>query len=262
MKKLFIVIVCLLGVVLSAHNAVKPPKSTITTIVIDAGHGGKDPGNLGGEGIIEKDIALKVALKLGAMIEANMPDVKVIYTRKTDVFIELWERPAIANKNNADLFISIHCNAHHKHEAQGSETYAMGLHKTEGNLDVAKRENSSILLEEDYEENDNYAGFDPKSPEAHIIFSLFQNMNLTQSLGLAENIEANFKALTKLKSRGVKQAGFLVLWKTTMPSVLVELGFLTNKEDRDYLKSEGGQRNSALSIYRAIKTYKENYEKE
>lgn len=261
MKKLLIIIVCFLGVVLSAHNTASP-KNKITTIVIDAGHGGKDPGNLGGEGIIEKDVALAVALKLGAMIEKNMPDVKVVYTRKTDVFIELWERPAIANKNNADLFISIHCNAHDNTSAMGSETYAMGLHKTKGNLDVAKRENSSILLEEDYEENDNYAGFDPKSPEAHIIFSLFQNNNLYQSLGLAENIEANFKAITKLKSRGVKQAGFLVLWKTTMPSVLVELGFLTNKDDRDYLKGETGQKNTALSIYNAIKTYKENYEKE
>ncbi len=214
------------------------------TIVIDAGHGGHDPGCMSG-GAREKDVTLKIAQKLGKLISDSMPELKIIYTRNSDRFIELWERPAIANKNGADMFVSIHCNANPKKEILGSETYVMGLHKSEGNLDVAKRENSAILLENDYKTNTNYEGFDPESPEAHILFSLYQNAYLEKSLKFATGVQKSIKKDTKLVDRGVKQAGFLVLWKTAMPSVLVETGFLTNSKDRQYLSSDSGSTKSS-----------------
>ncbi len=232
----------------------------IKTIVIDAGHGGKDPGCNGAGTVFEKDVTLSVALKLGKLIEDSLKDVKVVYTRKTDEFIELWERPSIANKNNADLFISIHCNANPSKEAAGTETYVMGLHKTEGNLNVAKRENSSIKFEENYQTNENYGGFDPNSPESHIIFSLLQNAFLDQSLKVATKVETHINSAGKLKSRGVKQAGFLVLWKTAMPAVLIETGFLTNAEDRKVLASADGQKSMALSIFKAVRQHKKELE--
>jgi N-acetylmuramoyl-L-alanine amidase len=162
----------------------------------------------------------------------------------------------LANKNSADLFISIHCNANNNVSAAGSETYFMGLHKSEGNLEVAKRENSAITFESDYQDNVRYGGFDPNSPEGHIIFSLVQNAFMKQSLKLASGIENHTGKLSPIKSRGVKQAGFLVLWQTSMPSVLVETGFLTNSSDRKVLKTEEGQRKIAIGIYRAIRDYK------
>lgn len=232
------------------------PKKGIKVIVIDAGHGGKDPGCNGSNEINEKAVTLSIALKLGKLIEDSLKDVKVIYTRKTDVFIELWERPQIANKNNADLFVSIHCNANNNTGAAGTETYVMGLHKTEGNLNVALRENESIKYEENYESNENYGGFDINSPESHIIFTLVQNAHLEQSLKFAQIVENSLKSSSKIVSRGVKQAGFLVLWKTTMPSVLIETGFLTNKSDRGVLKSEEGQNTLAQNIFKAIKIHK------
>ena len=228
-------------------------KYSIKTVVIDAGHGGKDSGALGRKAK-EKDIALDIALKLGTYIEEFIPEVKVIYTRTTDVFIPLNERANIANKNKADLFISIHLNGNKDSRAYGTETYAMGLHKTEGNLEVAKIENSAILFEEDY--TTNYEGFDPKSSESYIIFSFLQNTFLDQSLNCASFIEKEFKTKALRKSRGVKQAGFLVLWKTTMPSVLIEAGFLTNPREEKYLMSKTGQEYIASAIYRAFKNYK------
>jgi len=224
----------------------------IETIVIDAGHGGHDPGTHGGK-TNEKDVALKIALKLGKIISDSLPDIKLIYTRKTDKFIPLSERSNIANKNNADLFISIHCNANNNTAAKGTETFIMGLHKTQGNLVVSKRENAAILLEEDYKDNKAYGGFDPNSPIGHIIFSMLQNAYLDQSAMLAGKIESEFKDSGKMNSRGVKQAGFLVLWKTTMPSVLVETGFLTNARDRSILVSSKGQEKIAQSVFRAVK---------
>jgi N-acetylmuramoyl-L-alanine amidase len=236
-----------------------PGKKTgykLRTVVIDAGHGGHDTGCLGSDSR-EKEVALRIALKLGKLIEANCPDVKVIYTRKTDVFIPLIERANIANRAKADLFICIHLNSGPK-AAYGAETFVMGLHKSDDNLNVAKRENAAILLEDNYQKN--YDGFDPNSPEANIIFSLYQNQFMTQSLSFAAKIQKQFKDNSKRYSRGVKQAGFLVLYKTAMPSVLIENGFLTNDNDQRFLSSDAGQASMASSIYRAFKSYKSELE--
>ncbi len=229
--------------------------NVFNVIVIDAGHGGNDPGCNGG-GSKEKQVTLSIALKLGKMIEDSLKDVKVIYTRKSDKFIELSERGNIANKNNADLFISIHCNANDNKEAAGTETYLMGLHKSENNLAVSKRENNVILLEKDYKTNEAYEGFDPNSPAGHIILTLMQNAYIAQSAKFASNVEGEFKTNTSLKSRGVKQAGFLVLWKTAMPGVLIETGFLTNASDRKTLSKDSGQMVIAKAIFNALKKYK------
>lgn len=236
----------------------------IQTIVLDAGHGGEDagaPGIKGSREFLEKDITLDLSLRLGKLIEEKMPDVKVLYTRKTDKSVKLWERPNFANRNEADLFISIHCNANNNPKAHGSETYFMGLHVNEGNLDVAKRENAVITYEADYKENDRYGGFDPNSPESHIIFSLVQNAYMNQSLRLSSYVEAETGKISQIRSRGVKQAGFLVLWKTSMPSILIETGFITNPEDRKFLASEEGKNTIAKGIYEAIEDYKAFVEK-
>jgi N-acetylmuramoyl-L-alanine amidase len=235
----------------------KGSNDEIKIVVIDAGHGGYDPGCHYG-GVQEKNVTLAIALKLGRIIKKNCRDVKIIYTRDSDVFIPLVERTEIANRNKANLFISIHCNANPKTEVNGTETYTMGLHKTDGNLAVAKRENEVILLEDNYTKN--YDGFDPKSPEANIIFSLYQNAYVSQSLRLASIIEKEVKIKTDHVERGVKQAGFLVLWKTAMPSVLVETGFLSNTAERKYLNSTGGQSEIANGIFEAFKKYKDEFE--
>jgi N-acetylmuramoyl-L-alanine amidase len=222
------------------------------TVVIDAGHGGKDPG-CHGSTHLEKDVALGVALKLGKKIEENLSMVRVVYTRKTDIFLELNERAAVANDCNANLFICIHCNASANEKVYGSETYVMGLHKSKGNLDVAKRENASILLETNYQKN--YENFDPNSDEANIIFTMYQNAFLEQSLGFAQDIQNNYKQKACRSDKGVKQAGFLVLWKTSMPSILTETGFLTNKKEEKFLGSEAGQEQLSNSIYNAFVNY-------
>ncbi|HWA32552.1 MAG TPA: N-acetylmuramoyl-L-alanine amidase [Cyclobacteriaceae bacterium] len=229
----------------------------VDTVVIDAGHGGKDPGTKG-VFLKEKDVALKIALKVGNYIQKNLPGVKVIYTRKDDRYLPLDERAAIANRNKADLFICIHANAVSKSEIRGTETYVMGPHKSEGNLDVAKRENSVILLDENYEER--YEGFDPNSPESNILFSIAQSAYLESSLKFAGKVEAEFKGRIGRKSHGVKQAGFWVLWRTAMPSVLIEVGFLTNPTEEKFLSEENGQNLIASGIYRAFKEYKTQVE--
>ncbi len=239
---------------LSAGNA--PYK--VKTIVIDAGHGGHDSGCLGSHSK-EKDVALALALKTGKLIEEKFPDVKVIYTRTTDVFISLIERANIANRAKADLFISFHCNASKNKAAYGSETYVMGLHVSEANLNVAKRENEVILLEDNYEKN--YDGFDPSSTEAYIIFSLYQNVNIDKSLYIASKVQEQFTNSLKRYNRGVKQAGLVVLYKSNMPAILIEGGFLTNLEEEKFLTSEEGQDNIAKSVYLAFKAYKEDLEK-
>jgi N-acetylmuramoyl-L-alanine amidase len=228
----------------------------LRTVVLDAGHGGKDPGTHGASAR-EKDVALKVALEVGELIKQNFPDVKVIYTRNNDTFVELIDRAGIANKNNADLFISIHCNSG-PGSAYGTETYTMGLHTTSGNLSVAKRENSVILQEDNY--NENYNGFNPTSPQAHILFSLYQSAYIDNSLRFAEKVEREFKNKVGRSSRGVKQAGFLVLWKSAMPSALIELGFLTNSAEEKFLNDKTGQSYMASGIYRAFKEYKNELE--
>lgn len=241
----------------SFSTGISTPKYRIRTIVIDPGHGGHDSGCIGSSSY-EKHVALAVSLKLGALIESYFPDIKVIFTRKTDVFVELHERAAIANRNKADLFICIHCNSGPS-AAFGAETYVMGLHKTADNLSVAKRENSSILLEKNYKSN--YDGFDPNSPEANIIFSLYQNTFMNQSLLFASHLQKQFERNSGRFNRGVRQAGFLVLFKTAMPSVLIELGFLTNKSDEKFLQSEKGQDSMASSILNAFQAYKSETEK-
>ena len=228
----------------------------IKTIVIDAGHGGHDTGCLGSSAR-EKNVALSIALKLGNLIEDNFPDVKVIYTRKTDVFIELHERAAIANRNHADLFICIHCNSGPK-AAYGVETYVMGLHKTDENLTVSMRENSSILLEKDYKQK--YDGYDPNSAESFIIFNLYQNAYIEKSLIMASKVQYQADAYGSRYNRGVKQAGFLVLYRTAMPSVLIETGFLTNANEEKFLNSEKGINTMSQFIYKAFKEYKVDVE--
>ncbi len=246
---------------LASFNSTGPNgivKNQVKKIVIDAGHGGHDPGTHG-KFSREKTVALKIALELGDIIKEHLPEVEIIYTRKSDKFIELDDRAKIANKNDADIFISIHCNASPvTSSVYGTETYVMGTHKTKSNLDVAKRENSVILLEEDYQER--YEGFDPKSPESHILFELYQNAHVANSLKLAANIENQFKSRAGRRSRGVKQAGFWVLWRTTMPSVLVETGYLTNPNEEKDLNDEVKQTYIASAIYRAIRDYKEEVE--
>jgi N-acetylmuramoyl-L-alanine amidase len=224
----------------------------LKTVVIDAGHGGHDSG-CHGAAAYEKHVALSISLKLGKLIEQYFPDVKVIYTRKTDVFVELYRRAQIANENKADLFICIHCNSGPK-TAYGTETFVMGLHKSDDNLNVAKRENAVILQEDNYQRQ--YDGFDPNSAEANIIFSLYQNAFLDQSLYFAGSVQDELTGFAKRHNRGVKQAGFLVLFKTTMPSVLIETGFLTHGDEERYLKSEAGQDQIAEGILRAFKNYK------
>jgi len=230
----------------------------IRKVVIDPGHGGKDPG-CNGHHSREKEVALSIGLDLGKKLKAQYPDIQVIYTRDTDVFIPLNERAAIANRNKADLFISIHCNyISVRNRATGSETYVLGLHRAEDNLDVAKRENSAILLEDNYEKT--YEGFDPYSPEGHIILSMFQNAHLEQSILFATHVESAFKKLSRLPSRGVKQAGFLVLRETTMPSVLIETGFLSTDTDENYLMKKENQQEMASTILKAFSNYKKEVE--
>lgn len=251
-RLLYLVLTSMLLISTSFVEAPRGNGYHIRTVVIDAGHGGHDSGCLGSSAK-EKNIALSIALKMGDMIEEKFPDVKVIYTRKTDVFIPLHERAEIANHNKADLFICIHCNSGGK-AAYGVETYVMGLHKTEDNLNVAKRENSSILLEEDYKKQ--YEGFDPNSPEANIIFSLYQNQFMNQSLSFASRVQNQVDEYAGRNNRGVKQAGFLVLYRTAMPSVLVETGFLTNEQEEKFLQTDKGQTAIANCIFRAFKEYK------
>jgi N-acetylmuramoyl-L-alanine amidase len=221
-------------------------------IVIDAGHGGKDPGAIG-KISYERDIVLAVALKTGEMIKKNIKNVKVIYTRDNDSFVELGERADIANRNKADLFISIHANGNPSSNARGTETYIMGLSKDEANLQVAMKENEVILLEKDY--TTKYEGFDPKSPESYIIFTLMQNVFREQSTYLASLIQTQYKERVNRADRGVQEAGFYVLFMTTMPSVLTEIGFITNPTEEKYINSTEGQEYISSAIFRACRDY-------
>ncbi len=257
MNKISITITTVLVLLLVAVNPTGLRAYKIRTVVVDAGHGGHDVGCLGKAGR-EKDVALQVALKFGKLVEEHMKDVKVVYTRKTDKFIELHERASMANKANADVFISFHCNSGQP-AAFGTETWTQGLHVTKANLEVSKRENSSVLLESDYTEK--YDGFDPKDPTTHIIFELFQSAYRGQSIKLAEKIENELVKVGR-KSRGVKQAGFLVLYRTTMPAVLVETGFLTNREEEKFLNSPDGQLKVASSAFAAFEKFKAEIDKE
>jgi len=241
---------CVALVVACAAFAPAPP---VLTLVLDAGHGGKDPGNLGTGRYktTEKDVTLDVTLKLGGYIEENLPEVKVIYTRKDDSFPGLQERVRIANEAQADLFISIHCDAFTDKGARGAGTYVMGMHKSEESLRVAMRENASMFKEDGYESN--YDGFDPNDPDTYIALALRQNVNLDASLTLGAAIQQQFRERVGRRDRGVKQAGFYVISYTSMPSTLVELGFLTNPEEEDFLQSDEGKSYLASAIYRAFR---------
>ncbi len=260
-KRLLLISIAFAGLYSINFSVFAQGSGKITKIVIDAGHGGKDPGAVGSKSK-EKDIALAVALKTGRYIEQNLSGVKVIYTRKTDRFVELRRRGEIANETKADLFISIHCNANNSSSPYGAETYALGVEekRSKANMDVAMMENASILLEEN--QGDHYDGFNPKSPDSYIRLSLLQSDYLNQSLDLAGKIQNQFKNRVGRKDRGVHQAGFLVLWGTYMPSVLVELGYISNSTEEAFLRSEKGQTYMASAIYRAVKEYKLDFEKE
>tara|TARA_B100001057_G_scaffold494027_1_gene589735 strand:- start:3382 stop:4461 length:1080 start_codon:yes stop_codon:yes gene_type:complete len=248
-KSFFTILLCFFGLITKAQLK-NDTKSFV--VVLDAGHGGKDPGRPTSYGYKEKDIALDIVLKVGKNLE-SVPGVSVIYTRKTDIFLELMERATIANKADADLFVSVHCNAHDS-QAHGTETYVLGLHRNDSNFKVAQKENEVIFLEKDYEKN--YEGFDPTSPESFIGLTLLQEDYLDQSILLASTIQKNFTETLKRKNRGVKQAGFWVLHNTYMPSVLVETGFITNKKEGDYLNSKRGKIEVSKSISDAILSYK------
>lgn len=247
MKRLFLIFAMLLAC--SVHMLAY-------TVVIDAGHGGRDVGAVGLKAK-EKNINLKVALALGSMIRKHHPEVKVVYTRSTDVFVGLEQRASIAVKAKADLFISIHTNStaagRKGTTVRGTETFTLGMHRAADNLAVAKRENSVITLETDYKQK--YEGFDPNSSESYIIFELMQDRNMEASVKFARLVQRQFVSTAGRVDKGVHQAGFLVLREVTMPSVLIELGFINNRQEETYLLSASGQTQLARSIYNAFKAY-------
>ncbi len=254
---LIIIVFLLFSLGSRPETARKIPHKKITRIVIDAGHGGHDPGAVGKKSK-EKDITLDVALLTGKMIQTFCPGIEVFYTRDTDVFIGLKDRAKFANSKSADLFISIHCNGATRKEANGTEVFVMGLDKSEQNLEIAKKENASILLEDDYE--DKYDGMDPNSSEAYIAFSLYQHAFLEQSLSYAAKTMESFNSYVSLTNRGVKQAPFFVLWYTTMPSILIEIGFITNPTEEEFMMQEDNKKKVAYSIYKAFVLYKNEVE--
>ena len=252
-KKLFFVTMLLFGILVAATGA---GKKTFT-LVIDPGHGGHDSGAVGAMSK-EKNINLNVALAFGRLVETNCPDVNVIYTRKTDVFIPLGERANIANRNKADLFISVHTNALPKGRvARGFEVYTLGMHRAADNLAVAKRENSVISLEKDYRQR--YQGFDPNSSESYIMFEFIQDRNMSKSVELAKYIQKEACASAGRNNKGVHQAGFLVLRATSMPSCLIELGFITTPDEERFLNSQDGISRLARGIYNAFAKYKNKH---
>jgi N-acetylmuramoyl-L-alanine amidase len=240
--------------VLKAQNK---SSTGISTVVIDAGHGGKDPGAVVGKAR-EKDIVLDIALRLGKLIKQGLPDIKVIYTRNSDFFVPLFKRSVIANNSKASLFISIHANFCSSPTVKGTETYVLGLHRTQDNQNVERKENSVILLEEDYTKR--YEGFDPNSAESYIIFDMIQNKHLEQSVEFAQMVQDHFQQHAQRSDRDVRQAGFLVLREAAMPSVLIETGYLSNKSEAAYLMTENGRETIAASIFRSLENYKSRFE--
>lgn len=259
LHKLFVCTAFIFSAVLCSPAMVSAQKQLgIKTIVIDPGHGGKDPGCVSGN-LYEKDIALAVGLQLGDMIKKNLKDVKVVYTRDKDVAVGLYERSNLANKVGADLFISIHVNSidPKKTPPSGMETFVMGAHKSDQNLEVAMRENSVIVYEDNYLEK--YQGYD-NSPESFVIFSIMQYANTEQSIALAQTVQSHYSKSRLLPDRGAKQAGYLVLWNTSMPSILTEIGFLPNANDRKLMTSKDGQKKIATALFNAVSEYKSKVE--
>ncbi len=253
------ILLILAYILLSTQSlSAQTPSRKSFTVVIDAGHGGKDPGAVGKKSY-EKNIALAVAKKVGMYIESSMPEVNVIYTRKTDVFVDLYVRADIANKANADLFMSIHVDGFGSSNAWGTSTYVMGATKNQSNLALVMKENKVIELEEDYQEK--YEGFDPNDPASYIKFSLMQSAYQNQSLDFASRVQDEFRERAKRRDRGVHPGPLVVLSRTTMPSVLIETGFITNQNEENFLNTEYGQDLVASSIYRAFRNYHEDTEK-
>lgn len=231
----------------------------VKTLVIDPGHGGDKPGALG-KHCQEKELTLSIAKKFGKLVEDNYPDVKVIYTRTTDVDVALSERANIANRAKADLFISIHINSHPTSVPVGMETYVMGLSRSRANMEVAKKENADILLEDGYKNNSEYQGFDPNSPESYVMFAMYQNAYIDKSLNFAQYTQEQYKNSIKTTNRGVKQAEFFVLYKTAMPAVLTEVGFISNPAEEAYMMSDEGQATIAICLLNAFANYKAHEE--
>ncbi len=243
--------------VFSQNSAVENSNGrSLSTIVIDPGHGGKDPGAIGSK-YKEKTIVLEVAKRVGALLRDSLPDVKVVFTRDSDVFIPLDQRAKIAAVNSADIFISIHANSSKNRQVAGSETFLLGQHRSKENLEVAQKENSVVTLEDDY--TTKYEGFDPAQPESIITFAGLQSDYINKSIDMAVSIQNGFENLGRV-NRGVKQAGFLVLRQVAMPSVLIELGFISNAEEEMYMASPSGAAELATSIYRSIKSFKSSFD--
>ncbi len=247
------IVLCFLSTIALGQNENQNDDYKIRTVVIDPGHGGKDPGAMGTHSN-EKDIVLAIGLKLGKYIKEKIPDVNVIFTRTTDEYIELYRRAEIANEADGDLFISIHANGWTDPNTSGTLTLVLGLHRSDENFEVAKRENSVILLEEDY--TTRYQNFDPNSPESYIIFSIMQNVHDKQSISFADRVQDQFRERAMRKDKGVRRQGLLVLAQSSMPSVLIETGFITNPAEEKYLNSDEGQEFIASAIFRAFRDYK------
>lgn len=256
--KRFFIFLNLIAVVLFSASLDLKAQKTNFTLVLDAGHGGHDPGAIGAISR-EKDINLGVVLRLGKLVENNFKDVKVVYTRKTDKYLTLQQRADVVNNNHADLFISVHTNAAKSSAAYGSETFTLGLAKSKANLDVAMRENSVILLEDDYKTK--YKGFDPNSVDSYIMFEFMQDKYIDKSIDLASNIQKQFVNYARRSDRGVRQAGFWVLHRSACPSVLVELGFISNPAEERFLASDKGQKELAASVYNAFVKFKHEHDK-
>lgn len=258
MKRLVVLFLALAVATGFAYSQKREP-GKVKTLVIDPGHGGDKPGALGKHSK-EKELTLSIAKKFGKLVEDNYPDVKVIYTRTTDVDVTLAERANIANRAKADLFVSIHINSHPTSVPVGMETYVMGLSRSRANMEVAKKENADILLEEGYKDNSDYKGFDPNSPESYVMFAMYQNAYIDKSLNFAQYVQDQYKNAIKTTNRGVKQAEFFVIYKTAMPSVLTEVGFISNPAEEAYMMSDEGQATIAVCLLNAFANYKSHEE--
>ena len=258
MKRLFVFFIALFLVSGVAFSQKREP-GKVKTLVIDPGHGGDKPGAIG-KHCQEKELTLSIAKKFGKLVEDNYPDVNVIYTRTNDVDVALAERANIANRAKADLFVSIHINSHPTTVPVGMETYVMGLSRSRANMEVAKKENADILLEEGYKDNSDYKGFDPNSPESYVMFAMYQNAYIDKSLNFAQFTQDQYKNSIKTTNRGVKQAEFFVLYKTAMPAVLTEVGFISNPTEEAYMMSDEGQATIAVCLLNAFANYKAHEE--